>query len=77
MKWSYNSLSDHGFSYSARINKSKYMVQAGNICPIQFTLTKLVTLSTITKKLGEGWDAMTASDYFRTTNDKENDQTKN
>ena len=47
------------------------MVQAGNICPIQFTLTKLVTLSTITKKLGEGWDAMTASDYFRTTNDKE------
>jgi hypothetical protein len=35
----------------------------------------LISLPTITAKVGEGWDSPTAQEYFRTNNDDTNDQT--
>jgi hypothetical protein len=49
-----------------------HVVQAGNSCPLQLKLSHILSLSAITDSVGQGWNAVKISRYFKDiTNDKE------
>ena len=76
LRWTTSDISGHGFSYSAVIASKKFTVQSESICPKQFTLEKLVSMTTITATVGKGWDTPNTSNYFSLDNDDTNDPMK-
>ena len=73
MGWTTSDISGHGFSYSAVIANKKITEQPESICPKQFTIEKLVSMTTITDTVGKRWDTPNASNYFSTDNDDTSD----
>jgi hypothetical protein len=72
-KWTANDNSGRRFSYSATIDNNKRTIQPQSICPKQFTLENLVSMTRINVNVGKGWNTPTALDYFRVDNDDTND----
>ncbi len=76
-RWSSSDISGHGFSYSAVIAGKKITVQPKSSHSKQFTLEKLVSVTTITATVGIGWNAPEASNYFSADNDDTIDPKEN
>ena len=75
--WTTNDISGHGCPYSATIETKQRTIQPQSICPKQFTLENLVSMTTITANVGKGWDAPNASNNFSADNDDTNDPMEN
>ncbi len=76
-RWTSSDISGHGYSYSAVVASKKITVQPESSRPKQFTLDKMVSMTTITANVGKGWDTPEALNYFNTDNDDTIDPTEN
>jgi hypothetical protein len=68
-RWTSSDISGHGYSYSTIVAGKKITVQPESSRPKQFKLEKLVSMTTITATVGEGWDTLEASNNFSADND--------
>jgi hypothetical protein len=74
MKLSNNANSDSDFSYETNMNSQSYTIRSGITQPCRFSLGNILTMSSITDSVGEGWDERKISNFFKGKNNIVNQQ---
>jgi hypothetical protein len=74
MKLSNNTNSDFGLSYQTVMNNQSFTIHSGITQPCQFPLGNILTMSSVTDSIGEGWDDRKIAKIFNERNNIVNGQ---